>query len=94
MLDEFSSDDAADYIAGFRRIPHRGFENVTYMLDGHMRHEDHLGHAASSPPAACNGQTAGTRHHPLGDAAAGSRPDARLPAVDQLARREKMIPAH
>src|SRR5437660_12483294 len=44
MLDEFSSDDAADYIAGFPSHPHRGFETVTYMLDGHMRHEDHLGH--------------------------------------------------
>ena len=43
MLDEFSSDDAADYIAGFPNHPHRGFETVTYMLDGHMLHEDHLG---------------------------------------------------
>src|SRR6201988_758169 len=43
MLDEFSSDDAADYLAGFPEHPHRGFETVTYMLDGHMRHEDHLG---------------------------------------------------
>jgi redox-sensitive bicupin YhaK (pirin superfamily) len=44
MLDEFSSDDPNDYIAGFPAHPHRGFETVTYMLDGHMRHEDHLGH--------------------------------------------------
>lgn len=43
MLDEFGSDEAADYIAGFPPHPHRGFETVTYMLDGHMRHEDHLG---------------------------------------------------
>jgi hypothetical protein len=43
MLDEFFSDDAADYIAGFPSHPHRGFETVTYMLDGHMLHEDHLG---------------------------------------------------
>lgn len=43
MLDEFSSDDAADYIAGFPDHPHRGFETVTYMLDGHMLHQDHLG---------------------------------------------------
>ncbi len=43
MLDEFGSDQAADYIAGFPPHPHRGFETVTYMLDGHMRHEDHLG---------------------------------------------------
>ncbi len=44
LLDEFSSDDAADYIGGFPAHPHRGFETVTYMLDGHMLHEDHLGH--------------------------------------------------
>jgi len=43
MLDEFYSDDPDDYIAGFPSHPHRGFETVTYMLDGHMRHEDHLG---------------------------------------------------
>ena len=43
MLDEFSSDNPGDYIAGFPAHPHRGFETVTYMLDGHMRHEDHMG---------------------------------------------------
>src|SRR5712672_1069412 len=43
MLDEFYSDDPDDYLAGFPAHPHRGFETVTYMLDGHMRHEDHLG---------------------------------------------------
>jgi redox-sensitive bicupin YhaK (pirin superfamily) len=44
MLDAFSSADPDDYIAGFPPHPHRGFETVTYMLDGHMRHEDSLGH--------------------------------------------------
>ncbi len=43
MLDAFSSDDAADYIAGFPPHPHRGFETVTYMLEGRLLHEDHLG---------------------------------------------------
>jgi redox-sensitive bicupin YhaK (pirin superfamily) len=43
MLDEFNSDQADDYIAGFPAHPHRGFETVTYMLDGQMLHEDHLG---------------------------------------------------
>ena len=43
MLDEFSSDNADDYIAGFPNHPHRGFETVTYMLDGHMLHQDHMG---------------------------------------------------
>ncbi len=43
MLDAFSSDKAEDYIGGFPSHPHRGFETVTYMLDGHMLHEDHMG---------------------------------------------------
>lgn len=43
MLDEFASDSASDYIAGFPNHPHRGFETVTYMLEGHMLHEDHMG---------------------------------------------------
>lgn len=43
MLDEFASDDPDAYIAGFPPHPHRGFETVTYMLAGRMRHEDHLG---------------------------------------------------
>lgn len=43
LLDEFGSDEACDYIAGFPSHPHRGFETVTYMLDGKMLHEDHLG---------------------------------------------------
>lgn len=43
LLDEFGSFDADDYIAGFPPHPHRGFETVTYMLEGHMLHEDHMG---------------------------------------------------
>jgi len=43
MLDEFGSESANDYIAGFPPHPHRGFETVTYMLEGHMLHEDHMG---------------------------------------------------
>lgn len=40
MLDEFRSDDPRDYIAGFPNHPHRGFQTVTYMLAGRMRHRD------------------------------------------------------
>lgn len=43
MLDEFGSENPDDYIAGFPPHPHRGFETITYMLEGHMRHEDHMG---------------------------------------------------
>src|SRR5512147_1347875 len=44
MLDAFGSDDPDDYIAGFPDHPHRGFETVTYMLQGRMRHRDSAGH--------------------------------------------------
>jgi redox-sensitive bicupin YhaK (pirin superfamily) len=44
MLDAFASDDPDDYIAGFPDHPHRGFETVTYMLNGRMRHRDSAGH--------------------------------------------------
>ncbi|MFC1747686.1 pirin family protein [Pseudomonadota bacterium] len=43
LLDAFGSDDSVDYIGGFPPHPHRGFETVTYMLEGKMLHEDHLG---------------------------------------------------
>lgn len=43
MLDEFRSDDPGDYIAGFPDHPHRGFETVTYMIAGRMRHRDTTG---------------------------------------------------
>lgn len=44
MLDAFGSDRADDYIAGFPDHPHRGFETVTYMIAGRMRHRDSAGH--------------------------------------------------
>ncbi len=43
MLDHFGSDDPKDYIAGFPDHPHRGFVTFTYMLDGHMLHQDSMG---------------------------------------------------
>ena len=50
MLDEFYSDNPNDYLAGFPSHPHRGFETVTYMLDGHMRHEDSVGNRGDLGP--------------------------------------------
>jgi redox-sensitive bicupin YhaK (pirin superfamily) len=50
MLDEFYSDDPEDYLAGFPSHPHRGFETVTYMLDGRMRHEDSRGNRGDLGP--------------------------------------------
>jgi len=59
LLDEFDSSSPADYIAGFPSHPHRGFETVTYMLDGHMLHEDHLGHRGDLKPGGVQWMTAG-----------------------------------
>jgi hypothetical protein len=50
MLDEFYSDDPNDYLAGFPAHPHRGFETVTYMLDGHMQHKDSGGNTGDLGP--------------------------------------------
>ncbi|MCK5875628.1 MAG: pirin family protein [Alcanivoracaceae bacterium] len=59
MLDEFSSDNADDYIGGFPSHPHRGFETVTYMLDGHMLHEDHMGNRGDLRPGDVQWMTCG-----------------------------------
>ncbi|HZE42131.1 MAG TPA: pirin family protein [Steroidobacteraceae bacterium] len=58
MLDEFYSDNPDDYVAGFPAHPHRGFETVTYMLDGRMRHEDHLGNRGDLGPGDVQWMTA------------------------------------
>jgi len=59
MLDEFSSNDPNDYVAGFPAHPHRGFETVTYMLEGHMLHEDHLGNQGHLKAGGVQWMTAG-----------------------------------
>jgi hypothetical protein len=59
MLDHFSTENPDDYIAGFPAHPHRGFETVTYMLDGHLRHEDHLGHKGDLKSGGVQWMTAG-----------------------------------
>lgn len=59
MLDEFSSENPDDYVAGFPPHPHRGFETVTYMLEGHMRHEDHLGNRGELRSGGVQWMTAG-----------------------------------
>ncbi len=59
MLDNFFSDNPDDYIAGFPAHPHRGFETVTYMLDGRMRHRDHLGNEAVLESGGVQWMTAG-----------------------------------
>jgi redox-sensitive bicupin YhaK (pirin superfamily) len=59
MLDEFRSDKGADYIAGFPDHPHRGFETVTYMLAGRMRHGDNQGNTGLLRPGSVQWMTAG-----------------------------------
>ena len=59
MLDEFGTERAEDYIAGFPDHPHRGFETVTYMLDGRMRHKDNHGNEGLLTPGSVQWMTAG-----------------------------------
>ncbi len=59
LFDEFGSDDAADYVAGFPDHPHRGFETVTYMLEGRMRHRDNHGNSGLLRSGGAQWMTAG-----------------------------------
>ncbi len=59
LFDEFRSDSAGDYIAGFPDHPHRGFETVTYMLAGRMRHRDNQGNSGLLTPGSVQWMTAG-----------------------------------
>ena len=59
LLDEFGTDRPEDYLAGFPEHPHRGFETVTYMLDGRMRHRDNHGNEGLLVPGSVQWMTAG-----------------------------------
>lgn len=59
MLDAFGSDAASDYIGGFPSHPHRGFETVTIMLEGSMRHQDSVGNVGLLEPGSVQWMTAG-----------------------------------
>ncbi|MET0320948.1 MAG: pirin family protein [Duganella sp.] len=59
MLDNFGSDQANDYIAGFPSHPHRGFETVSYMLEGRMRHRDSAGNEGLLTSGGVQWMTAG-----------------------------------
>jgi len=93
MLDEFYSDNPDDYIAGFPPHPHRGFETVTYMLEGHMRHEDHLGHRGDLGPGDVQWMTAA---HGIIHSEMPQQSEGRLRGFQlwlNLPSREKMKPA-
>lgn len=59
MMDEFGSYDANDYIGGFPPHPHRGFETITYMLEGRMEHQDHMGNVGNLNDGDVQWMTAG-----------------------------------
>jgi hypothetical protein len=93
MLDEFFSDDPNDYLAGFPDHPHRGFETVTYMLEGRMRHEDVLGNRGDLGPGDVQWMTAGRGivHSEMPQQAEGRMRGFQL--WINLPAREKMKPA-
>ncbi len=94
MLDEFGSESADDYIAGFPPHPHRGFETVTYMLDGHMLHEDHMGNKGHLKSGDVQWMTAGKGiiHSEMPQQEAGLMRGFQL--WINLPAAEKMKPAH
>jgi redox-sensitive bicupin YhaK (pirin superfamily) len=94
LLDEFYSDDPQDYLAGFPSHPHRGFETVTYMLDGHMRHEDHLSNRGDLGPGDVQWMTAagGIIHSEMPQQTEGRLRGFQLWL--NLPAAEKMQPAH
>jgi redox-sensitive bicupin YhaK (pirin superfamily) len=60
MLDAFGTDNPEDYVAGFPDHPHRGFETVTYMIAGRMRHRDNAGHEGLLQNGGVQWMTAGS----------------------------------
>jgi redox-sensitive bicupin YhaK (pirin superfamily) len=100
LLDEFGSDDPKAYIAGFPDHPHRGFETVTYMLAGRMRHRDNHGNQGDLGPGSVQWMTAGRgivhSEMPLQEAGLmrGFQLWVNLPARDKMtAPRYQDIPA-
>jgi redox-sensitive bicupin YhaK (pirin superfamily) len=93
MLDEFYSDDPQDYIAGFPPHPHRGFETVTYMLDGRMQHKDSGGNTGDLGPGDVQWMTAarGIVHSEMPQQSEGRMRGFQLWL--NLPAREKMKPA-
>jgi redox-sensitive bicupin YhaK (pirin superfamily) len=59
MLDNFGTENPGDYIGGFPDHPHRGFETVTYMIQGRMRHRDSVGNVGLLEPGSVQWMTAG-----------------------------------
>jgi hypothetical protein len=60
LLDDFGSDDAAEFVAGFPWHPHRGMETITYLLAGQVRHGDSIGNRGVIGPGEVQWMTAGS----------------------------------
>ena len=92
MLDAFRNENPEDYIGGFPDHPHRGFETVTYMLAGRMRHHDSAGNQGLLGPGCVQWMTAGSGliHSELPEQADGLMEGFQLwlnlPAGDKMAR--------
>lgn len=93
MLDHFDTEDAADYIGGFPEHPHRGFETVTYMLAGRMRHGDNKGHSGVIASGDVQWMTAGSGiiHSEMPEQEQGLMRGFQLWV--NLPARDKMVPA-
>ncbi|MGO9134257.1 MAG: pirin family protein [Methylovirgula sp.] len=94
MLDAFNSDDPNAYIAGFPPHPHRGFETVTYMLAGALRHRDNKGNVGLLGPGAMQWMTAagGIIHSEMPEQRDGLMRGFQLWL--NLPAKDKMAPAH
>lgn len=92
MLDAFGSDAASDYIGGFPDHPHRGFETVTLMLEGRMRHRDSVGNVGLLEPGSVQWMTAarGIIHSEMPEQQAGRMAGFQLWV--NLAAKDKMGP--
>ena len=92
MLDAFGSDAASDYIGGFPSHPHRGFETVTIMLEGRMKHQDSVGNTGLLEPGSVQWMTAGRGiiHSEMPEQAEGRMAGFQLWV--NLAARDKMMP--
>jgi len=90
MLDAFGTDNPGDYIGGFPNHPHRGFETVTYMIAGHMRHRDSKGNEGLLQSGGVQWMTAGRGlvHSEMPEQAEGSMEGFQLwlnlPAKDKM----------
>src|SRR5689334_9529800 len=92
MLDRFHSDDPRAYIAGFPDHPHRGFETVTVMLAGYMRHRDSRGNAGLIAGGGAQMDDGRSGHHPLRDARTRRRSHVGISALGQSPRQREDVP--